>query len=70
MDVTATVDRPPAFDIPFTVVASVSGSGPEYATRMYSRHLICMFLLDSDSVLCLHLIISLSEMMKSVVRIY
>jgi hypothetical protein len=32
MDVTVTVDRPPAFDIPFCVVASVSGSGPEYAT--------------------------------------
>ena len=35
MDVTVTVDRPPAFDIPFCVVASVSGSGPEYATRMF-----------------------------------
>ena len=33
LDVTVTMDRPPAFDIPFTVVASVTGSGPDYATR-------------------------------------
>ena len=32
LDVTVTVDRPPAFDIPFTVVASVTGNGPDDAT--------------------------------------
>ena len=38
LDVTVTVDRPPAFDIPFTVVASVTGSGPNDAARKYVLH--------------------------------
>ena len=41
LDVTVTVDRPPAFDVPFTVVASVTGSGPDYAARKYVLHYLC-----------------------------